>query len=94
MKLMKKQHIPSNVKDFVVGERYVADGLTYEIVKVNEDSVDCRLNKVIKHFPKVLYCGVMAAMKLDRPLFLSSKIVPGDENEFETRQYHKRAQHG
>lgn len=91
MKLYKKQIVPETVKDFIVGEIYVGkDGFTYEVVDVNEDFIQCRLNKVIKRFRKVLYCGTMAAMNISGPVFLSSKIVVGDEHEFETRSYKKR----
>lgn len=82
MKWKKNQNVLSDIKDFVVGERYTSkDGLDYEITKVEKDFVECNLNKVTKRFRKVLYCGVMAAMKFDGPVFYSKKIERGKEDE-------------
>lgn len=80
----------SSVIDFKIGDKYTVNNLTYEIVKVDRNFIECKLNNVIKKFAKILYCGVYAAMYYGKPLFLSSKIVRAEEEEFTPRKYTKR----
>lgn len=77
-------------KDFVVGDKFCVDGLTYEVVKVERDRIECRLNNVIKKFAKVLYCGVYAAMYHGSPLFLSNKIERPADEDYTPRKYTRR----